>query len=78
MQDEGPDDADADLMEDGTVGVRCPNCREIIWDEAEQCPHCRHWIAPSDRERGVSGGGGLWRIILVVIVILLVLALAMM
>lgn len=78
MPNEGPDDADADLMEEANIGTRCPNCREVIWDEAEQCPRCRHWITPSDRDRNHSAGGGRWRFVLVLVVILLILALAMM
>ena len=46
---EGADDAD-DL-------IGCPECREPIYADVEQCPVCGHWILDQQRR---AAEGGLW------------------
>ncbi len=43
--DEGPDETDADLMDDDLAGlVPCPSCGLDISEFAQRCPHCGDWI----------------------------------
>jgi ssDNA-binding Zn-finger/Zn-ribbon topoisomerase 1 len=43
LHPEGPDPAD--LRHDNEPGfVRCPNCRKMIHEDAEQCPKCGHYV----------------------------------
>jgi hypothetical protein len=39
--------ADADVDDEGDqLTEPCPHCRKPIYDDAEQCPYCHHYIAP--------------------------------
>jgi hypothetical protein len=40
--DEGPDVAD--MAADSGEFAPCPFCRKLIFDDAEQCPYCKHFI----------------------------------
>lgn len=57
-EDEGPSDRDldefaADDEGDATDDTEpCPVCRRPVWHDAEQCPHCGHWLAPGWRSSG--------------------------
>lgn len=37
------DDNDSDDM------LACPACGAAVYEETQQCPHCREWIIPVDR-----------------------------
>ena len=26
---------------------RCPACGETVYEQAQQCPHCKEWISPA-------------------------------
>ncbi len=52
---EYPDEADVDELEDEYSSLRvvhCPACGELVYEQAQQCPHCKQWVA--------LGSGG-WR-----------------
>jgi predicted RNA-binding Zn-ribbon protein involved in translation (DUF1610 family) len=35
--------------------VPCPSCRQMIYEETEQCPHCGEWVMPTAaRARRIS------------------------
>jgi hypothetical protein len=38
-----PDDGNGDLPT-----VKCPNCRRPIYEEAERCPYCGHYVTAED------------------------------
>ena len=65
---EYPDEADLDRQENEDEAdihlSHCPACRELIHDQAQQCPHCKHWIAERLGDWRASGKwyvrGGLW------------------
>ena len=61
MDDDFDDDdevADCDA-DDETSSVACPNCRQAVYEDAEQCPHCGHYLSDEDR----TGRKPLWIII---------------
>lgn len=67
---EGPDQADADLLDDDRIElVRCPFCGAMISEFAAQCPKCKHWI--TNQPTGMFAGKSLWWIILAVLGILM-------
>jgi hypothetical protein len=39
------DGADSDDL------AECPYCREPIYDDAERCPHCEHYLSREDAPR---------------------------
>jgi len=43
---EFPDEADlcADDEEDIVPLSRCPVCGQLVYEETQQCPHCKEWI----------------------------------
>ncbi len=54
-EDEFPDDLDDDDDSDlDDTTVPCPYCRVAVYDDAERCPHCGHYLstedAPSERK----------------------------
>lgn len=56
-QDEKDDPQDIDLEEldgDETPTVLCPNCGLEVYDDADQCAHCGHWVV---KRIAWTGGG---------------------
>ena len=61
---EYPDEADLveEDEESSLTLTHCPVCGELIYDQAQQCPHCKEWIFPdrpgwrSSRKWYVRGG----------------------
>ncbi len=50
-QDEFDDDefAEGDPEDDATdTTIACPNCRKMIYDDADQCPHCGEYMLETD------------------------------
>lgn len=43
-----PDDAEADE-------IPCPNCKQMIYEEAEQCRHCGEWVVAGLSNWGILG-----------------------
>lgn len=41
--EEWVDDEDNDDVDDILL---CPNCREDVHEDTQQCPHCGDWITP--------------------------------
>lgn len=42
---EYPDEGDLQEQEESAVRlVRCPMCRQMVYEQAPQCPHCREWL----------------------------------
>ena len=76
---EGPDQADADLLDDDSIElIRCPNCGEMISEFAQQCPHCKYWI--TEKPTGMFNGKHLWWILLAglgILMFVLIYALAL-
>jgi hypothetical protein len=56
MNDESEDDYTID----------CPNCGEPIYEDAPQCPHCRHYVSSADFGKRFPK----WLVVIVVITIL--------
>ena len=42
-----PDESDQDFSDDPEF-VRCPNCRKLVSEDAEQCPHCGTYVSRED------------------------------
>ena len=42
--DPEPDEEDEDAVET----VLCPYCRRPVYEEAEQCPYCEHYLSRED------------------------------
>lgn len=56
---EGPDeDADGDLLDDSEfVVAKCPKCGGPLFEDADRCNHCGHWII---HHSSIWEGRGLW------------------
>ncbi len=50
--DDEEDELDDDDAAESTVA--CPHCRRQVYDDAEQCPHCGHYISEAERSSGKS------------------------
>ena len=61
-QDRTPEDAELDE-------VPCPHCRNLIYEEAEQCPHCGQWVVQPSFSRGA-----VWRVLAVLVVLAFLLS----
>lgn len=55
-----------DEDDDGDDLLTCPNCRQAVHEDTQQCPYCGDWIVP------VSGGAAGKRTIWIVAVVLLI------
>ena len=77
MVDPGPDDFDADLLDDGEDGGHCPHCGRLIYTDTEQCPHCRTWLTLGDKTAMTDRRARIHRRWLVVIILALVAALVL-
>ncbi len=61
--DTGPDETDADLLDDGRIElVRCPHCGEPVAEDTPQCPHCKQWI--TNQPRSAFTAGPWWWVVL--------------
>lgn len=65
-------DVDDETDEDGDDTIPCPNCREPVFDDAEQCPHCGEYLTGETARQGPKPT---W-IIVTVVVLLIALAVA--
>lgn len=76
--DEGPDSADADLMDELDEGdvVSCPGCGSSVWYDAEKCPTCGQWVTRRQLTAARGGTGrffrGVWLIAVIAIVLVLI------
>jgi hypothetical protein len=52
---EAPDSSDRD-EDDEPASIRCPNCRKMMIEDAEQCPHCGEFI----EDEKLSPGRPVW------------------
>ena len=46
--------------------IECPNCGEAIYEDAPQCPYCRHYVSSAD----VGNRFPKWVVVIVVLTIL--------
>jgi len=67
---EGPDESEMDYSDEPDLEV-CPNCRRMISEEAERCPHCGEWVNPGQAPMSARA----WIVIVLVIVAMIVLLL---
>ena len=56
------------MTEDHDYTIGCPHCGEDIYDDVDQCPHCRQYVSASDYKKQMPT----W---LTVVVILTIIAL---
>ena len=61
-QDCTPEDAEPDE-------VPCPNCQNLIYEEAEQCPHCGEWV-----DRPSFSRGAVWGVLAVLVILAFLLS----
>lgn len=62
MTDPGPDEHDADLMDEGSDDqIACPHCGAAVWADAEQCPSCGMWLTEAERDDAARGGRRWWK-----------------
>jgi len=56
--DEGPDENDADLLDEDRIElIPCPHCGAMISEYAQQCPTCGDWIISDSSEFSLPGDG---------------------
>ncbi len=60
-EDEDEDQEIYGSEEDEHPVIPCPNCGEEVFDDAEQCPSCGHWLVP---DRNPMRGRPSWFLIL--------------
>lgn len=53
-EDDWDDEEDELDSDDDQSTVTCPNCRKQVYDDAEQCPYCGHYISEAERSSGKS------------------------
>jgi len=70
---QGPDEIDADLLEDDSPTIRCPNCAAEIYEDADRCNVCGHWLT----RRSETSAGLSWWLVLVLAGMILVLILVL-
>lgn len=72
--DEGPGDADADLMDELDEGnvVSCPECGASVWHDAEKCPSCGRWVTRGEMANARGGISGQWGPIVWIIAVIAV------
>ena len=46
-----PDDVGDDAGDDDSETVPCPHCRKPVYEAAERCPHCGHYLSEEDAPR---------------------------
>ncbi len=62
---EGPDDADADLLDDDAADTRpCPGCGADIYADAERCPACGEYLTASGGSRAAWASRPWWWVLL--------------
>ncbi|MFT5301731.1 MAG: putative paraquat-inducible protein A [Mariniblastus sp.] len=54
-----------DDEQDDDYTVACPHCGDEIYDDAEQCPHCRQYLSASDFKKQMPT----WVVVLVILTI---------
>jgi len=62
---------DADIDDDASAEtLNCPGCGKLIYEQAERCPHCGHYVTEetAPRRRRVK-----WFVVAVVICLIIVL-----
>ncbi|MFP4106273.1 MAG: hypothetical protein ACLFVU_09305 [Phycisphaerae bacterium] len=48
---EGPDEHDEDLLDETTPCSRhCRNCGGTVYEDADKCPWCGHWLVGGPHE----------------------------
>ncbi len=47
----------------------CPHCRNLIYEETEQCPHCGEWVVRPSFSRGT-----LWSVLAVLVILAFLLS----
>lgn len=67
---EGPDESEMDYSDEPDLAV-CPNCRKMISEEAERCPHCGEYVNPGQAPMSLKA----WIVIALVVVAMIVLLL---
>ena len=53
------------MDEQDDTTVPCPNCGQGIFDDSEQCPHCRQYISAADLKKQLPT----WVVVLIVLTI---------
>lgn len=48
------DEPDAAADGDAEGELLCVNCHEPLYEDAEQCPHCHHYVTDEDEELNVA------------------------
>jgi hypothetical protein len=71
-ENEYPDDDDLDQSSDDLL--RCPECDEEVYEDAEQCPYCGQYIVHSTHP--FHGRSGWWIALGALGIIAVILALA--
>ena len=67
---EGPNASEMDYSDEPDLEV-CPNCRKMISEEAEKCPHCGEWVNPGQAPMSIKA----WIVIGAIVVMLIALLL---
>jgi hypothetical protein len=76
--DEGPDEADADLLDEDRVElVPCPHCHQAISEFAQQCPYCKTWVTENRAESCLAGRRWWWVVLALAGIAMFVLLYAM-
>ncbi len=68
LVDEGPEPEEMDDPDEDGV-VACPACGTSIWERAEKCNLCGHWMSGEAWEYHTRGEGSLaWKIVTVLVI----------
>jgi predicted RNA-binding Zn-ribbon protein involved in translation (DUF1610 family) len=48
---EDPDESDTDLSDDDPETIECPHCGKDVYEFADQCPKCGHYLTREETPR---------------------------
>lgn len=67
FEEEYADEEWVDDEEDDDDLLLCPNCREDVHEDTQQCPHCGDWIIPVYSAEGTKQW--IWKVVVLFILL---------
>ncbi|HTW95062.1 MAG TPA: hypothetical protein VMD30_09730, partial [Tepidisphaeraceae bacterium] len=64
-----PDPSDMDDEDDDEIdiGDPCPNCKKAVFEDAQRCPHCGHFITREGKQPWILVGAAICLLVVIVV-----------